>query len=761
MVSLRFLRDDSLLHDVTFSFSDGQVRGAHRCVLAYQSPVFRAMFDVNSPLRAARRIPLADKSSSEFDLLLEYCYSCDAKLVNSQTAAQLLMLAEEYQVLKLKKECEEWLIANVDPSTCVDCLLYAQQYRCDALEAASKTMLVKEFDAVALTESLARLPALLLAEALSQDSLFVSSEEAVFQAVTRWLEEQPGPPDAETAASLLSQVRFHTMDLASLRAVVVDHPVLALAGRVAATVRALASPSPRKQKTGGGAAGKRKATPRLTRGSAAKTARHTARLDGEEGAPSPRMAAAELGGRVLRFEEGPCTPSPVKRNAATRRATAALETSGCGRGGGKCGGDGSTDSGSAVSAAVASAGTSSSAGDARAVAGQARASSSDAAAAVGLPTPCEKAGEASSAMLEEGGGGGSTHHEEEAVLQARSSLALETRPPRKRVELLSRGNGKVFPFYTRPAELPAGSTASAARYTQPLVAAINNIAHHIAAIGGEVGGAFPLAPLLPAAAPFQPGNPFAQYLPGAPFGPPAALPGTPGAAFGGNLSASSSGVSGIGAIAGGSKEAIKDPVPATGLFQWIGSEGGQQPWKNPAVEGEVRIKRLENIFGNWIDLETQAVGESSPLLDSSFRVQSWRLGPLRPPGTLRRFYHQLQIDLGETRTFLLTHYGAMIEPRNKRGEHELCRWSLAGSNDGEEWVELHAGAWCLQQDPFYSSPVSGVCTAHRYFRFKTLGSAAAGAGFEWWERLLFTRVEFYGTLFCSSTHKRSLRRRKE
>ena len=105
----------------------------------------------------------------------------------------------------------------------------------------------------------------------------------------------------------------------------------------------------------------------------------------------------------------------------------------------------------------------------------------------------------------------------------------------------------------------------------------------------------------------------------------------------------------------------------------------------------------------------------------------------------------------------------MIEPRNKRGEHELCRWSLAGSNDGEEWVELHAGAWCLQQDPFYSSPVSGVCTAHRYFRFKTVGSAAAGAGFEWWERLLFTRIEFYGTLFCSSTHtcKRSLRRRKE
>ena len=48
-------------------------------------------------------------------------------------------------------------------------------------------------------------------------------------------------------------------------------------------------------------------------------------------------------------------------------------------------------------------------------------------------------------------------------------------------------------------------------------------------------------------------------------------------------------------------------MPAPGLFAWIGSEGGLQPWKNPATEGEVRITRLENIFGNWIDLETQAV----------------------------------------------------------------------------------------------------------------------------------------------------------
>ena len=54
--------------------------------------------------------------------------------MTAETAAPLLMLAEEYQVLKLKAACEEWLVEHADPHTCVDCLLYAQQYRCDALD---------------------------------------------------------------------------------------------------------------------------------------------------------------------------------------------------------------------------------------------------------------------------------------------------------------------------------------------------------------------------------------------------------------------------------------------------------------------------------------------------------------------------------------------------------------------------------------------------------------------------------------------------
>ena len=75
-------------------------------------------------------------------------------------------------------------------------------------------------------------------------------------------------------------------------------------------------------------------------------------------------------------------------------------------------------------------------------------------------------------------------------------------------------------------------------------------------------------------------------------------------------------------------------VPVSGLFHWIGTDGGQREWSNPAEDsraevrsvmghhaathtslltysklirnGQVKLQRLENIFGNWIDLEEQA-----------------------------------------------------------------------------------------------------------------------------------------------------------
>ena len=155
---LRAISADALLQDVTFAFDCGAARGAHRCVLALHSPVFRRLFDPSNPMVAGATVPLVGKAVGEFELLLEYFYSSDATLVRDESAVALLALAEEYQVGALKKECEAWLVDHVDAEQAVDCLLLAQMYNCAALEATTRDLLVKEFEGVAQSDGFGARP---------------------------------------------------------------------------------------------------------------------------------------------------------------------------------------------------------------------------------------------------------------------------------------------------------------------------------------------------------------------------------------------------------------------------------------------------------------------------------------------------------------------------------------------------------------------------------------------------------------------------
>ena len=346
------------------------------------------------------------------------------------------------------------------------------------LPARAQAMLVKEFEAIAVHESFSRLPASLLIEALQRDSLYVSSEESVFEGCVRWLELQPSLPSAEVLDAMLACIRFHTMDLLYLRQHVVPRDCIVRCPRIAAALKLLASPSRRAKRP-------------------------------------PHHRDVSSPGRATATAESPAAKSPALTNGteSSKRARRTASTS--------------------------------------------------------TPEPPATA-DALSPMTHEAAATRPKATAEVAEGRTAESLLIEwfETPARKRVALLRNSDGLVFRYGT--STTPQGQQA---------------------------------------------------------------------------------------------------PLP--GLFHTIGTDSSQQPWHNPARTGEVVLRRRESIFGNWIELETEAPGESAPLLDHQFFVQSWRLGAPRPPSTLRRFYHQLIIDLGETRSFLLTNYCAMIEPRNNRGETEV------------------------------------------------------------------------------------------
>ncbi|TKW06703.1 hypothetical protein SEVIR_7G257300v4 [Setaria viridis] len=125
--------------DVTFSV-DGQLFRAHRCVLAYRSPVFRA--ELFGPLKekATSCIRIDDMEPSIFEALLHFIYtdrlpdSCN----DGRNAAMqhLLVAADRYGVERLRLMCESKLSEAIDVETVATTLALAEQHNCSQLRRA-------------------------------------------------------------------------------------------------------------------------------------------------------------------------------------------------------------------------------------------------------------------------------------------------------------------------------------------------------------------------------------------------------------------------------------------------------------------------------------------------------------------------------------------------------------------------------------------------------------------------------------------------
>ncbi|KAL6651430.1 hypothetical protein ACP70R_010355 [Stipagrostis hirtigluma subsp. patula] len=125
--------------DVTF-IADGQLFHAHRCVLAYRSPVFRA--ELFGPMKenTTRGIKIDDMEPQIFQALLHFIYtdllpeSCN----DGRNAAMqhLLVAADRYGVERLRLVCESKLSEAIDVETVATTLVLAEQHDLSQLRQA-------------------------------------------------------------------------------------------------------------------------------------------------------------------------------------------------------------------------------------------------------------------------------------------------------------------------------------------------------------------------------------------------------------------------------------------------------------------------------------------------------------------------------------------------------------------------------------------------------------------------------------------------
>jgi len=133
------INDDfrGMLADGTFSDVKFVVQGkqilAHKCVLATRCPKFKGMFSQTGFKEGNQSEIVVDTEYVPFAKLMEFIYT-DVLPENCDCLFELLALAEEYILPRLKSLCEIRLIKSIDVLNVASILIHAELYSCHVLK---------------------------------------------------------------------------------------------------------------------------------------------------------------------------------------------------------------------------------------------------------------------------------------------------------------------------------------------------------------------------------------------------------------------------------------------------------------------------------------------------------------------------------------------------------------------------------------------------------------------------------------------------
>ncbi|XP_064488562.1 speckle-type POZ protein-like [Ornithodoros turicata] len=123
---LRQLKISNESSDVVLVAHGGKKIRAHKLVLAMRSPVFRAMFANDMKEKRESEVNLKDTDAALVEEMLTFMYTDSAPNIKSM-AADLILLADKYDLERLKFMCERELSLNFSVGTVVDVLRWADK----------------------------------------------------------------------------------------------------------------------------------------------------------------------------------------------------------------------------------------------------------------------------------------------------------------------------------------------------------------------------------------------------------------------------------------------------------------------------------------------------------------------------------------------------------------------------------------------------------------------------------------------------------
>ena len=135
---------------------------AHRVIVSARCPWFRRALTSGMKESIEKKIVLHDCNIAVFRCFLQFLYSglykLDLNLEHPQFLADLLLLADRYEVDDLKSCCEEALIIKVDSNSCFALLVLADQFQAGRLRRSCFEY-IAQHPALSTEENLEELPA--------------------------------------------------------------------------------------------------------------------------------------------------------------------------------------------------------------------------------------------------------------------------------------------------------------------------------------------------------------------------------------------------------------------------------------------------------------------------------------------------------------------------------------------------------------------------------------------------------------------------
>ena len=177
-------------------------------LLSLLSPYFHRMICGSFREGAHKQLELTDVSLKTFECLLELACTSSCEVASLSALVELARLADLYQMSEVRNALEQEAICCLTVDSVSELLDASYESGLADLEAASLTLALERFEAVAATEGFLRMGVSAMRSVLSHDGLCASSEQLVLLAVARWLAApERSNRAAEAAAELLPHVR--------------------------------------------------------------------------------------------------------------------------------------------------------------------------------------------------------------------------------------------------------------------------------------------------------------------------------------------------------------------------------------------------------------------------------------------------------------------------------------------------------------------------------------------------------------------------